>query len=217
MTDIRQLLVDANPVPRAEVPDTVRAELFAEVRRTPPPARRRWRWPLPTILIALVTVGGVATAGGLFISQETRGKSAALRAAPDVDPMGRPGLESPELRAAAERIVSTTPYPPDDPEDYSWAPFRTSEGREAADVRSLQMLIEFRASCKWRGYWLRMQEAGSTAAAAEAAEVLAEVPDWPTFRSREGTARERAQQAAAAAAAGDVDVVQELNRGDCRV
>ncbi len=49
MTDIRQLLMEANPVPAVQVPDALRAELMAEVQRTPPPVRRgrRIQWPCP--------------------------------------------------------------------------------------------------------------------------------------------------------------------------
>ena len=87
MTDIRQLLMEANPVAsRVEVPDVVRAEVMAEVHRTPPRRRftRRWQWPLPTILVALVAAGGVATAAAVLISRESKQQSTALASGPPV-------------------------------------------------------------------------------------------------------------------------------------
>lgn len=87
MTDLRQLLADANPVPAVQVPEALRAELMAEVLRTPPPPQRRRirvQWPIPSVIAGLVVAGGVATAGALFVSERTRDQSAALTTSPAI-------------------------------------------------------------------------------------------------------------------------------------
>ncbi len=88
MTDVRQMLVDANPVGRGRRPrmpcEPPCSPRCAARRRPRRRALRPWRWPLPMILVGLVGAGGVATAGGWFISQQTRDQSAALTSGPRV-------------------------------------------------------------------------------------------------------------------------------------
>lgn len=217
MTDIRQLLMEANPVPdRVEVPALVRAEVFAEVRRTPPPTRRRW--PLPTILIALVAAGGVATAGGLLISQATKDKSTALTGGRSVNGVdGAPLTYGQQIKAQADRFMATTPYPPGMPDTFDWASYSpgaaTAPGQMAGTVREL---VEHRAVCLWRAYWLKANERRQTSAASQAATILQQALKWPSLRvdRGEGTAIER--RAARAAAAGDATTVKAVSRQDCR-
>lgn len=223
MTDLRQLLMEANPVPAAQVPDALRAELLAEVRRTPPPERRRRRiqWPLPSVLAGLVVAGGVATAGALYISQEARDQSAALTTSPAITgDQGSPVAYGEAMQRFAERLVATTPYPPGVTEDFDFSQYGrgTSRGALSEMSASMEIFIRFRAQCMWRQYWLDSIDRGQVQAAREAAEILAQVPDWPGFRGSvdRGDALPRAQQVARAAAAEDVDTVRELTRGDCR-
>lgn len=218
MTDIRQQLVDANPVPRAEVPEALRAELFAEVRRTPPRTSRfRRRWPLPTILVGLVAAGGVATAGGLLISKETREQSVSLvRQAPSPGDAGPPVTYGDQIAAEAARIVATTPYPPGVRETFDFTRYGQGSTAPGEQRGSLQMFIEFRAACMWREYWLSAVQRGQTQAAREAAVILRQAVRWPGTRGDRGEGAARARRVATAAAARDVDTVEAITRGDCR-
>ncbi len=224
MTDLRQLLADANPVPAVQVPEALRAELMAEVLRTPPPQRRRIRvqWPIPSVIAGLVVAGGVATAGALFVSERTRDQSAALTTSPAITgDQGSPVAYGQAVRRFAEGIVATTPYPPGVEEDFDWEQYGRSGLVNSAPGEmsaSIEMFVRFRAQCKWRDYWLQSMAAGQRQAASEAAEILAQVPEWPGFRGTadRGDARQRARRVAEAAAANDVDTVQEITRGDCR-
>jgi hypothetical protein len=221
MTDIRQLLMEVNPVPQVEVPDALRAELMAEVRRTPPPERRRRRlqWPIPSVLLGLVVAGGVATAGALYISERTRSQSAALTTSPAVvGEQGRPLAYGAEIRRFAERLEATTPYPPGMRETFNWNDYGQGTGAPGEISGSIELFVRFRAQCMWREYWLSSMARGREEAAREAAQILAQVPEWPGFRgtATRGDAQQRARRVAEAAAAKDVDTVKELTRGDCR-
>ncbi len=94
MSDLQQILRNTNPVPAGTpVPDAVRQELFAEVRRTAARqpvrrGRRRWRLPIPMIAVPLLISASVATGAGVYwgVSQATKDQSTALTAAPTVLP-----------------------------------------------------------------------------------------------------------------------------------
>jgi hypothetical protein len=219
MTDIRQLLMEANPVLRAEVPDALRAELFAEVRRTAPPAgrvRRPWRWPLPSILVALVAAGGVATAAGLFISQQTKDQAAALVRQPAVRGAdGSPTAYGARIERAAERILATTPSPPGRPDTMDWSTYQPSAA-PGEMLGSLEVLIQHRAACRWREYWIDATRSGQRVAAAEASKILHQATRWSGVRGDRGDALVIARRAARAAAEGDVAAMRAVSRSDCR-
>ncbi|MBO9534114.1 MAG: hypothetical protein J7513_14175 [Solirubrobacteraceae bacterium] len=220
MTDSRQMLIDANPVERIEIPAALRAELFAEVRRTPAPRRlisRPWKWPLSSLLIGLVATGGVATAGVWFISQETKDRSAALTRESAVrGDQGPADAYGARVKAAAERILATTPSPPGMPDKMDWARYRPAPGAPGEIEGSIRALIEHRAACRWRDYWLASTLAGRTGAAREAATILHQVVNWPTVRGDRGDASAIARRAANAAADGDVAAMRAVSRSDCR-
>ncbi|MEH3053825.1 MAG: hypothetical protein PGN13_07420 [Patulibacter minatonensis] len=201
----------------AEVPDALRAKVMAEVRSTPAPRRRaRFRWPLSSMLIALVAAGGVATAGGLLISQATKDRANAQTTQPEYDGgSGLPLRYGRSIELEAKRYMRQLPYPPGMRDPMDWRAYRPSSA--AGEMQgTVDLLVEWRATCLWRSYWVKAYTRGDRLAAADAAEILGSTTRWPAVRAdRVGDRADALRKAARAAAASDVDAVRASLQFDC--
>jgi hypothetical protein len=141
--------------------------------------------------------------------------SRALAAAPAAFPQSRGGnrgsVPPGTARQIAERYETRVPYPPGRRDTFAWDGFAGS----LTDRWTIENLVVFRAACIWERYWLDARAAGGTGAARASAAVLADVDRWPTIKGGGGSAPARYRRIAAAAAAGDRVVVENLWRGDC--
>lgn len=223
MSDLHQILRNTNPVPAGvPVPDAVRQELFAEVRRTAARhpvrrGRRRWRLPIPMIAVPLLISASVPTGAGVYwgVSQATKDQSTALTKAPAVGPNEGERLPLGERVAAeAAEIMAQTPYPPGRIDRVDWAALSNSwAGFSDGETRGLiTELVQARALCFWSDYALDALAAGRKADLADAAEIFRQANRWSALRDRGDDPRRIYLGAAAAARAGEGAGILRLYR-----
>lgn len=205
----------------------LRQDLVAAASRTvgPEPAaessRRRSRrlFGLPLVLVATVGVAGAATATGLVVSQATKEQSQALTKAPELT-AERPGPAASvgaDLEQATKDAKQRIPYPPGSSDSFNSKGHTRGatlgSGEETA--RETGFVVEYRAACLWRTYFVQSVESGNTRAQADALAILKQVPSWPATRS---LASEVAMQKkfAAAAESGDVDALRQDIAINCK-
>ncbi len=228
MSDLQQILRNTNPVPAGTpVPDAVRQELFAEVRRTAARqpvrrGRRRWRLPIPMIAVPLLISASVATGAGVYwgVSQATKDQSTALTAAPTVLPSDAGSAAfGEELQAAGEEFMRQTPYPPGVTDTFDWSTMGgVDDGSSPGYIRgTVLMLVQARAVCFWVNHYFSARQAGQGADAADAITILRQAVNWSSIRTLQGSLRANLENAADAASRGDDRPMRRLSFSlDCK-
>ena len=133
------------------------------------------------------------------------------RPAPGKHQVSDPVLAHADLPSVAETFEEQTPYPPGQRDAFDW--LSTAPGpTDMASVNfatEVQGLVEYRAACLWLRFWLASANDG--AARQAAAQVLDDVPAWPTLRARPGNWADVPAQVAA----GDVAALLAQNQAGC--
>jgi hypothetical protein len=191
--------------------------------------RRRHRFPWRPVLVsslalacalaALVTLPGRSVgpeqgqvaappvpAGTLTLSHALTQASALSQ-----HQVSDPVLAHADLPAVADAFEEQTPYPPGQRDAFDWrstavGPTNMASINYATEV---QGLVEYRAACIWLRFWLASD--GDDAARRAAAEVLGDVPAWPSLRRHPGNWA----GVGAHAAAGDLPALNDQNRSGC--
>jgi hypothetical protein len=131
--------------------------------------------------------------------------------APPKHQISDPVLAHADLPAVADALEQQTPYPPGQRDAFDW--LSTAPGpTDMASINfatEVQGLVEYRAACIWLRFWLASASDG--AARQAAAQVLGDVPAWPTLRAHPGNWADVPAQAAA----GDVAALLAQNQAGC--
>lgn len=129
------------------------------------------------VSIGAFAVGGLATQGatGAPVSNEPAAVAQRLVEAPTVNFQASSPLHSDaaELKSVGARLIAAVPAPAGRPVVVNWDAAAAQGGDSEAGMQSV---VEYNASCKW------YESALGTPATPEAQNVLASIPDWPSFR-----------------------------------
>jgi hypothetical protein len=189
--------------------------------------RRRRRFPWRPVLIPALVLG-CALAALMTLPGPTAGPAQQEVATPPVPPatlalsraltqapalpkhrVSDPVLAHADLPTVADAFEERTPYPPGQRDKFDW--LSTAAGpTDMASINfatEVQGLVEYRAACVWLRFWL----ASDGGARQAAAQVLGDVPAWPTLRDHPGNWADVPAQAAA----GDVAALNAQNQAGC--
>ena len=136
-------------------------------------------------LLAIVGVAGFATTAvfGDQADSESRTpaeKSAALSAAPNLtfDPSAGLYVAESAIRARAEQVMPSVPFPPNrnSAASLDW-------GRQGALTEGdVQHLVQVNAMCDWVAYVADAAESGDARLREDILRVMRDVPRWPAVR-----------------------------------
>lgn len=174
-----------------EVSHGARARHGARGRRRNPGQRLRgWirRGGAPLIVALVVGTGGLATAAGLVVSQATKDRATQLTRSAAPEPGTGFSTLGAQMVQTAKEVRAELPYPPGMTDTYDWSKYSagTTLGTGGETRREIQLMSEYRAGCIWRRYYLKVHDAGDRRGMADAAKILAQVPDWPATRGLPG-------------------------------
>jgi hypothetical protein len=163
--------------------DEIGAAITGMPRQAPRAARRRSiggrRTALVVTAVILVISAGIATGAAVWSARTgqfpTKAEEAIEGPGEELDPA------APDYRAVALQIASDTPYP----EGYeSWRDFLISEQIRTNDpggvetTGALHGWFAASAFCAWVQSWRQAATAGDANARAQAAQMIAQAPNW---------------------------------------
>jgi hypothetical protein len=181
-TETTMLLTACDPAARLVLAnpriDGALDALGAAIVAAPTPPRRS-RVSRPVLALAFA-VAAVAIGGGVAAGAVLSAHTGATVPPADV-PMGGPGEElntaAPDFRSVALQIASDIPYPRG---DGSWRDrvVSLSAGDGQTSSGALHGWFAMSAYCAWVRHWDQATASGDSAAAASAAQVIAQAPNW---------------------------------------
>lgn len=178
---------------------------------------------LRTALVGLLAV--CALTGGLLLGESRSTADPASRQGPDLSPQQAqsrrlreapsfdenrqaPTYQSVEgLSEAGARLGHDIPLPPGS--SFAVVDWKAAAAQGGDSETGIQSVLEFQAACQWYRY-------ASTAKATDALSVIADVPQWPTFRASPTNKGALASRVAEAFSRDDIQVVADFLSVNCR-